>query len=264
MKKIFSLLLCGAMAMGFTACEKNDPTDGSGDGSGNGSGENTPTFELKVNFEGIDLGLPSGILWAPCNVGAKTPDQYGDYFAWGETKSKNEYSWGTYKHVQSSLYEDDPYDFNGGLTKYCIESEAGKVDNKTRLEDVDDAAKVNWGGDWRMPTQAEAQELYDNCTWNASTLNGVAGYQITGTNGNSIFLPSAGWHTMSDWYDAGIIGSYWTATLCDEYSGGACNILFYHDEYAEDHPAHMEDFYEVDEYYQRRIGISIRPVMSKK
>ena len=134
--------------------------------------------------EWVDLGLPSGVKWATCNVGATNPWEYGGYYAWGETEEKDCYDWSTYKWCKGS---DDT------MTKYCTSSSYGTVDNKTILEPQDDVAHVRWGGRWRMPTAEEQQELYDECTWERTELNGVYGYTITGPNGNSIFLPVAGY-----------------------------------------------------------------------
>ena len=100
--------------------------------------------------EYVDLGLPSGIKWATCNVGATTPEEYGDYFAWGETQPKDYYDWSTYKYCNGDEYS---------ITKYCTRSTYGTVDIKTTLELSDDAARVNWGGKWRMPTIEEQKEL---------------------------------------------------------------------------------------------------------
>jgi hypothetical protein len=138
--------------------------------------------ELTPEHEYVDLGL--SVKWATCNVGATKPEEYGDYFAWGETTPKDAYDWSTYKWC------------NGGpstQTKYCTNSSYGTVDNKTTLDLSDDAACANWGGSWRMPTRAEQDELRNNCTWTWTTQNGVNGYKVTGTNGNSIFLPAAGY-----------------------------------------------------------------------
>ena len=169
----------------------------------------------------VDLGLPSGLKWATCNVGATTPEEYGDYFAWGETKPKTTYDWSTYKYCNGS------YDT---MTKYCTSSSYGTVDNKTTLELTDDAARVNWGGKWRMPTKAEQDELRStsNCTWTWTTQNGVKGYKVTSKkNGNSIFLPAAGCRS-DDYLDfAGGDGYYWSSSLDTSDSSGACNVGFY-------------------------------------
>jgi hypothetical protein len=132
--------------------------------------------------EYVDLGL--SVKWATCNVGANSPEEYGDYFAWGETQPKNIYDWSTYKWCNGS------YD---SLTKYNNSSSYGTVDNKTQLDKEDDAASVNWGGAWRMPTEEEIDELRTDCTWEVDTLNGVAGLIVTGPNGNNIFIPASGY-----------------------------------------------------------------------
>ena len=163
--------------------------------------------ESKENgHEYVDLGLPSGLKWATCNVGATTPEEYGDYFAWGETSPKSTYDWSTYKWCNGS---------STTITKYCVSSYYGTVDNKTTLELTDDAAHVNWGGNWRMPTRAEQDELKNssNCTWTWTTQNGVEGYKVTSkVNGNSIFLPVAGYRYYAI-DDVGSGGDYWSSSL---------------------------------------------------
>ena len=131
--------------------------------------------------EAVDLGL--SVKWANVNVGAISPEDYGDYFAWGETELKTDYSWSTYKFELGT-------DENGPFSKYVTNSSYGTVDNKTVLDPEDDAAHVNWGGSWRMPTDAEWTELRTKCTWTwTSEVNGML---VTGPNGKSIFLPAAG------------------------------------------------------------------------
>lgn len=152
----------------------------------------------------VDLGLPSGVKWANMNVGASAPEEFGDYFAWGETESKSIYDWSTYKWCNGS---------NNTMTKYCTESKYGTVDNKTTLDPEDDAAHVNWGGAWRMPTEDEQKELLEECTWIWSSLNGMIGYKVMGPNGNSIFLPAAGHHYHGDFNSAGQYGEYWSSSL---------------------------------------------------
>lgn len=169
--------------------------------TGNGSGSH--------NF--VDLGLPSGLLWATCNVGADAPEDYGDYFAWGETQPKDFYNWSTYQHCNGS---------SSTLTKYCNKISYGYngyTDNKTILEPVDDAATANWGGDWRMPTEEEWEELlqYTTSTW--TTLNGVNGYLLTASNGNNIFLPASGFLWGGSLRFAGYYGKYWSSSLSLNY-----------------------------------------------
>ena len=152
----------------------------------------------------VDLGLPSGLKWATCNVGANAPEDYGYYFAWGEVEPKITYNWDTYKY-----YDDS------NLTKYTSN------DSKTVLDPEDDVATVNWGGAWRMPTKAEQDELRNNCTWDWITQNGVNGYKVTGPNGNSIFLPAAGYMGGGTLYSAGSYGRYWSGSLdadCPRYA----------------------------------------------
>jgi hypothetical protein len=166
--------------------------------------------------EYVDLGL--SVKWATCNVGATKPEEYGDYFAWGETQPKDYYDWSTYKWCNGSY---------NTLTKYNNSSSYGTVDNKTQLELSDDAARANWGGSWRMPTRAEQDELRENCTWTWTTQNGVNGYKVTSKkNGNSIFLPAAGYRDGSSLYRAGSYGYYWSSSLGTGYQDDACGLYF--------------------------------------
>ncbi len=155
--------------------------------------------------EYVDLGLPSGTLWATCNIGATSPEQYGDYFAWGEVTPKSNYSWSTYKYCNGTQTT---------LTKYCTDSQYGYVDNKTQLDLSDDAAYINWGGGWKMPTEEQANELSSQCTWIGTYQDGVFGMLVVGPNGNHIFLPAAGTMSYSgNGYSVGEIGYYWTTKL---------------------------------------------------
>lgn len=168
--------------------------------------------------EYVDLGLPSGLLWATCNVGASSPEEYGDYFAWGETKPKARYNWETYKWCGGSYKTQ---------TKYCTSSSDGTVDNKTILELSDDAANAQWGGDWRMPTKEEIRELRNNCTWTWTTQKRVKGYKVTSKiNGNSIFLPAAGFRGGSGLYDAGSYCDYRSSSLGSNASFDAYSLYF--------------------------------------
>ena len=166
--------------------------------------------------EWVDLGLPSGTLWATCNVGADAPEEYGGHFAWGETETKDFYAWTTYKWCNGS---------KDSLTKYCTDSNYGTIDGKTELDLEDDAAWVNWGPSWRMPTHAQQAELLEYCSWRKTSRNGVDGYLLTGRNGNTIFIPLAGqfcYYSLSE----GIDGAYWSRTLSPSGSAGAYYMYF--------------------------------------
>ncbi len=199
MKKLrFFTALCCAAAV-FAACEKDEAATGTANG-----------------YDWVDLGLPSGTKWATCNVGATSPEKYGNYYAWGETTTKETYSWNTYKY--GTYNYDDDY---SKLTKY-------NTDGLTTLEATDDVATTNWGGKWRMPTSAEWAELIDNCEWTWTddyNGTGVAGRIVTSkTNGNTIFLPAAGCRYYDGLYYAGSYGYYWSGSLYTDspsYAWGA-------------------------------------------
>lgn len=173
----------------------------------------------------VDLGLPSGRKWATCNIGANKPTEYGKHFAWGETKQKINYTWVTYKWCENKKVDDlgFPQDF----TKYVLKNKSGKVDNKTVLEAADDAATANWGSAWRMPTIEEMQELVENCTWEWTTNyngTGIAGQIGTSKlNGNTIFLPAAGYRYDS----ASLGGGYWSSSLNLDYSDYSLALDFH-------------------------------------
>lgn len=215
---------------------------------GNQSTQPSPSVDSYNGHEYVDLGLPSGIKWATMNVGATTPERYGDYFAWGETEPYyiTNYSMdkdgGKWKADKSSGYDWPSYKWcsNGswtGMTKYTFPDEQyegiwynpGFVgDKKTVLEPADDAACVNWGGNWRMPTYEEILELRDNCTWTWETLNDVYGYKVSSkTNSNSIFLPASGWH-IENWEFAGDTDycNLWSSSLYMNLSDLAVVLSF--------------------------------------
>lgn len=161
--------------------------------------------EMKEKINGheyVDLGL--SVKWATCNMGATKPEELGDYFAWGETTTKTDYSWATYKYCKGTYTT---------ITKYCTISRYGNngfIDNKIVLDLEDDAAHVNWGGPWRMPTKGEQRELKKKCTWIRTNQNGVNGYKVVGKNGNSIFFPDVCFMKGTELYDdAGLYGYGW-------------------------------------------------------
>ena len=166
----------------------------------------------------VDLGL--SVKWATCNVGAEKPEEYGDYFAWGEVEPKEKYDWTTYLYCKGT---------STTMTKYCCDSSFGYngfTDNKTVLDLEDDAATANWGGAWRMPTDAEMTELREKCTWTWTTQNGVNGYKVVGPNGNSIFLPAAGYMLEGALYYVGSRGFYWSSSLYPDSPDYAYRVYF--------------------------------------
>ena len=170
--------------------------------------------------EAVDLGLPSGLKWASFNLGASKPEEYGYYYAWGETETKDDYSWATYKWCMG--------DWNT-MTNYCSKSDYGYngfTDTRTILNPKDDAAHVNLGGNWRMPTLAECLELKEKCTWTWTTQNGVNGRQVTGPNGNSIFLPAAGVRSDTDLYSVGDGGLFWSSSIDTDHPDSAIEVVF--------------------------------------
>ena len=161
-----------------------------------------------TGHEFVDLGLSSGTLWATCNIGAESPEEYGDYFGWADTTpNKENYAWTTTAYA---YYEGSQLCFS----KYNTDSQYGEIDNKTELDPEDDAAYVNWGPEWRMPTADQIQELLSQCTWSSSvTVNGVKGRQLTGPNGNTIFLPFAGQRSGANVSSVGSNGNYWSRDM---------------------------------------------------
>ena len=206
LKNMLTVILMMVFAAG---CNKSD-----GPNHGNDQGN-----ELN-GHEYVDLGLPSGTLWATCNVGSETPEDYGDYFAWGETEPKEIYDWKSYKYGR---FIHERYELN----KYCTDSAYGLngfVDNLTVMEPDDDVARTCWGEGWRMPTIGEWEELFLNTTGVWTTLNDVKGWRCTASNGNSLFLPAAGY-----WWDDAFnadLGLYWSRTINKEFPYRAWGFHF--------------------------------------
>jgi len=211
MKRTFLFLLTAALlGAGLCSCNRDD-NDGNNNGGNNGGGGNGGST---TTVQWVDLGLPSGLLWADRNVGAASPENYGYYYAWGETKPKEVYDWDTYAYGNDYT----------ALTKYCNQSDFGLngfTDNLTTLEASDDAATVNIGGKARTPTKDEWQELVNNTTPTWTTRNGVNGRLLTAPNGKSIFLPAAGYRYGSSLKYAGEGGFYWARTLYTDGPYGA-------------------------------------------
>ncbi len=196
-----------------------------------GNEDNYDSGEI-AGHEFVDLGLPSGLKWATCNVGASSPEDYGDYFAWGETSPKAEYT-----EENSVTY---------GLSISELQTQ-GYIDNEGNLTSSYDAATVNWGGSWRMPTREQMLELVEHCEWEWTQVNGVDGAKVTGPNGNSIFLPAAGDRYGSSLYYAGEYGFCWNSTPDESNSNSAYGLYF-------------NSSYQGVTWYNRLLGQSVRPV----
>lgn len=216
-RNIFALLrtflfaaLLPVVSLGLVSCEPESEDDNTTPGTS--------------SYKAVDLGL--SVKWASCNVGAKSPEDYGTYFAWGETAAKSSYT------TDNSLTAD--------LSLSALRSR-GIIDFIGHLTPAYDAATANWGGSWRMPTSAEINELLNNCTWRWTTQSGVYGYKVTGPNGNSIFLPGGG----SYYHD----GYYWSGTRHKEDNGCAYALYF---------SSYKRELY-ID-YYGRHNGLIVRPV----
>lgn len=199
--------------------------------------------------EFVDLGL--SVNWAACNIGANSQGEKGEYYAWGEIMTKNNYIWGNYKWC------DGDFQY---LTKY-YRNGYGVMDNIV-LSSSDDVATVKWGDKWRLPTKEEIDELCNRCTWRKTTMRGVLGYIVTGPNGNSIFLPDAGvmerpLGTTSMYYDKSEfndgIGHYWSSTVNDRFCTSSYVLRF----------CSRYDWYRI-ESWSRVEGCSVRPVTKSR
>lgn len=199
--------------------------------------ESLPNQQNNENNEYVDLGLPSGLLWGTHNIGASNPENYGKYYAWGETSDKSSY-----------LFENYKWNDGSGYTKYNNDSEMGYVDNLYSLENTDDAAYCIVGSSWSIPTKADFDELIANCTTSRTTINGVNGLIISGPNGNSIFLPSAGFK------------AYESNNHLDEWGYYSTRELYYND--TDKCVLFMFDDSSTHTYWTniRWYGYSIRPV----
>ena len=248
MNRIFTLILSALFAVAFTTAHAQTQeyvllwTNGGNLSVKWLSGVDSLTFEEKpadVIINGhtfVDLGLPSGLLWAECNVGASIETGDGDYFAWGETETKSNYSWSTYKWGEN-------------LSKYNLS------DDKNTLGAEDDAATVNWGQPCRMPSSSEFEELCSKCDWSwKSSFNNTSGYLVTGPNGNSIFFPASGNRHDDDLYQRSSVGYYWSRTLFTiDYNVEARCLSF------DSAFVHSTKFSSNQRYY----GYPVRPVANK-
>jgi len=203
------------------------------------STETVSGYHKSNGYSYVDLGL--SVKWAACNMGANTPEEYGSYYAWGEVKEKEDYTWRTYKWCKGT---------QDRLKKYNTLAEYNKVDNKTTLELSDDAARAKRGASWRIPTEAEWDELKNSCKWRRTTQKDTNGFLITAPNGNSIFLPFAGCLYFTTYDELGRYGLYWTSTLDEEYPTSAKAMILF------DEGCQIFN-------YLRAMGLSIRPVLAE-
>lgn len=209
--------------------------------------DDQPQADGEVDGHGyVDLGLPSGTLWATMNVGADSETGYGDYFAWGETVGfqggKATYTWDTYRWCHSSGWS---------MMKYCTDRSMGTVDDKTELEAVDDAATMYWGEHWQMPSKDQLEELRSACNWTWTVRDGVNGYEIQSrVNQHTLFLPAPGYRYEKQVSFVGGNGLYWSRTLSAGSSYYAAYLLFGYKNVSQD-------------TRQRFYGLSVRAVLKK-
>ena len=209
--------------------------------------DNTDKNDNKTTEEWVDLNLPSGLLWASCNLGANTPEGYGNYYAWAETATKEVYTWSTYHYCTV-----DDRDSLQTLTKYNTSEAYGTVDNLTLLQASDDATTQALGNGARIPTKEEWEELLNNTTIEWTTLNNVAGYKFTAANGNSLFLPAAGSFNDSELIVAGEYGFYWSSSLYTDDPSDAWSFSF------------QSEGHRIGSFGYRTDGQSVRPVRPKE
>ena len=226
--KWLSFFLMAILSVGFMACSDDDD-----DNPIEIPEENSENIQEESDtIKAVDLGL--SVKWATRNVGANSPEEYGDYFAWGETEPKDDYDWDTYK-----WYDDS----NDEMTKY------NTVDNLLILTSSDDAATSKWGKKWRIPTREEMEELVANCTSTWTSEKGVSGMRYTGMNGNSIFLPAAGSRFRTETHYLGSQALYWSSTLHNGYDIAAYELFF-----------NIYGYIYVWDTNSRYEGLPIRPV----
>ena len=239
MKKLFYYLFAATLFCGFVACDEFEPNyepeeeevvKPDDDGREEevvkpNDGKEDDKLEFDYDYYAVDLGL--SVKWAICNVGAYRPEDCGNYFAWGEIAEKSEYT------SQNSTTTGESFSDISGHISY-------------------DAARANWGGEWRMPTHAECQELKSKCTWTDRTINGTKGVEVKGPNGNSSFLPLTG-HKHDKYRSLTGMGFYWSSTPYDSYRK-AYMLNFTCSEYS--------DKYIVYDDEDRYLGHCIRPVVN--
>ena len=209
------------------------------------SGNNNKDYEV------VDLGLTSGNLWATCNIGATSPEQTGNYYAWGETTTKNSFEWSNY-----ALSRDGD---RFSITKYCLHTDNGQVDNKKKLETTDDVAYTLMGEKWRIPDESDFSELIRSCTRKWCTLNGVGGFLFTskkkGYEDRSLFFPLAGTKDYDQIKHEGKYGWYWSTDLftddANQIKTTEISVLWLE---------HIEVDNQIINFRTRYLGLPVRPV----
>lgn len=225
--KHFSILTMLFTCISFTACNDNGDLD---------EATITPSQE-------VDLGL--SVNWAGWNLGATSPEESGDYYAWGETKTKDTYYWSTYSYQEEDL-------------KDYLHSNNGIISNDKNY----DVATAKWGEGWRLPTRNELKELIEGCKWTWCTYNGSIGYKVEGANGNSIFLPAAGCYNGPSLNNSGKFGLYWSGQWYDQWRDPSDENYYSDKAYCLDLGVKDENrFYDYTiNAYEHKLGFCIRPV----
>lgn len=227
-----------------------------------GNGQNIMTFQ---GHDYVDLGL--SVCWATCNIGATNPEEYGDYFAWGETFPKSCYNKMTYKYsgdthcLENFQLIDNSVSAITDYTKYLGKN--NKLNpNDSKLDLSDDVAFIQWGNPWRMPSKEEIKELVDSCNWTADKLNGIIGYwAVSKINGNKIFFPLAGYISDENIVDVGKAGKYWASELRLDMCFEAYQIWISHNDKLSQQRNESSVFLSDDGY--RENGRSVRAVLDK-
>lgn len=244
------LMLLLSTAAASTSCSKDDDDNSEQTSKDDGDKSEETSAKAPSSAKAIDLGL--SVKWANMNIGAESPLDYGYYFAWGEISQKDDYSKSTYIYYSSAIWIDPdgfPVD-DPGYTKYVTQKSAGdygyhdSFDNKTQLDKKDDAAYMNWGGKWRMPTKEELEELNNKCAWSRVKVSNVEVFKVTGPSGNFIYLPFAGSYSF---HSDGRSADYWSSTLRSDKAEFAYTL-------------HTVDTRHYVQAYSRTFGFSIRPV----
>ena len=244
------MLLTIVTTVAVFSCGKNNdddedfiPEEGGGNDTISGGDNNDTIIIDSITGDWVDLGLPSGLLWATYNLGAIVPEDFGDYFAWGEAIPKSHYDWSTYYHSRGNMYS---------LTKYCSIPDFGLLgftDIFTILQPIDDAASSYWGDSVHTPTYAEWEELLDNTTSQWTNYRGVSGRLFVARNHKLLFLPAAGCRTASSLINAGSNGYYWSSSVYGEYPSFAWYF------FVQIPATYLDDCYD-----NRSFGYTIRPV----